>query len=255
VTRTNPEERFSDRVSDYIKYRPGYPAALFDHLVHELGITPDWIVADVGAGTGILSAEWVRRGHQVFGVEPNTPMREAAEELLKGETRYACLDGSAEHVGLPIRSIDLIVAGQAFHWFKPTEARAEFQRILKPGGWVAIIWNDRRPDSTPFLRAYEEILLAHGIDYADVNHRNVSERQLVSWFAPGEMRVATFDNAQRFDWDGLYGRAMSSSYVPDPGHPKHAAFTNALRITFDAHAEHEQVTFDYDTRMYYGRLE
>lgn len=248
----NVTERFSNRVADYIKFRPGYPADLVDFLVHEARLESGASIADVGSGTGIFSELLLRRGFTVYGVEPNREMREAAERLLAAYSAFHSVDGTAEATGLPDACAEMYVAAQAYHWFDAPRARAESKRVLKPGGLAALVWNDRRTEATPFLAAYDELLRSHGTDYVQVNHRNVDASRLEAFFGPGGYREAVFANAQHFDWEGLYGRAMSSSYVPAEGHPKHREFAERLRRLFDSHADHDRVTIEYDTRLYLG---
>ncbi len=246
--------RFSDRVADYIKYRPGYPPEVFDTLAAANHLTPASVIADLGSGTGILTAEFLQRGNTVYAIEPNDTMRAAAESLLARNDRFFSVNGTAEATTLPDASVDLIVAGQAFHWFDVANARRECSRILRPGGIAVLLWNDREVDTTPFLQAYEQLLLEKGTDYAAVDHKNVTPEQLAAYFGNEGYEVQAFDNAQRFDWDGLYGRAMSSSYVPGEGDAGHAAFTEGLRSVYDEHAEAGFVTVRYQTRMYSGSL-
>ena len=150
-------ERFSDRVADYVRYRPSYPPDLLDCLRRNCGLTPHWIIADVGSGTGLLTKIFLENGNRVFAVEPNAAMRAAGEEFLRGFEQLASREGRAEATGLEAHSVDLVAAGQAFHWFDRRRARAEFERILKPSGWVALVWNERLT-STPFLADYEQLL-------------------------------------------------------------------------------------------------
>jgi len=248
------KERFSDRVENYIKYRPGYPDAIIPFLRDEVGLMPTATVADVGAGTGLLARLFLEYGNRVFGVEPNDPMRDAGALLLREYGRYHPVRGTAEATTLKERTVNLVAAGQAFHWFDPVQARAEFQRVLVPEGQVVLIWNDRKTGTTPFLTEYDALLHEEGIDYAQVNHQNVDGARLSAFFGPEPYGAAVFPNRQEFDWDGLYGRAMSSSYVPGEGHPAHGRFTNRLREVFDRYAGDGTVRFEYDTRVYYGRL-
>jgi SAM-dependent methyltransferase len=245
------KQRFSNRVADYVKFRPGYPPELMAFLREEFALDESSVVADVGSGTGILTSALLEVGCTVFAVEPNREMREAAETLLGSHARFRSVDGSAEATTLPDQSIDLVTAAQAFHWFDAPKASNEFIRVLEPGGNVALIWNDRKKD-TPFLRAYEEVLLEHGCDYAQVNHRNVDDERIRAFFGGAGCGRAVFPNAQHFGWDGLYGRALSSSYVPEEGHPKHAAFATALRECFNQHARGDRVAIEYDTRVFFG---
>lgn len=253
MTAQDPTLRFSDRVADYVRSRPGYPDELLTCLRVEWGLGPGTIVADVGSGTGISSAFLLRSGCTVIGVEPNEEMRRAAEEQLGDEPRFRSVAGSAEATGLPDGSVDLVAAGQAFHWFDRGAARAEFARILHPGGVVALFWNSRDAESAPFLRAYEQILRRWGIDYAEVNHRAVDAKVLMPFFGGlGVRRV--FANEQTLDFAGLRGRLLSSSYTPAEGHPDRAPMLRALRSIFDEHQRDGTVRIAYDTELYIGSV-
>ncbi len=250
----SPTQRFSNRVENYIKYRPGYPPAILELFRAKCGLGPAATVADIGSGTGILTRMLLASGNRIFGVEPNREMREAGEHLLAGYPDFTSVAGTAEATTLPDGSIDLITAGQAFHWFDRPKARVEFQRLLKPGGWVALLWNDRNISDRPFFRAYEELLLTYGTDYALVNHKNVDARLLGEFFGPGGYGSASYPNDQTFDFTGLQGRLLSSSYAPDERDPRHGPMLTALQTLFNACQTNGTVTFDYDTTVFYGQL-
>lgn len=254
MSQREPTSRFSDRVDSYVQSRPSYPSAVFELLSTECGLRTGWVVADVGSGTGILSRLFCARGHTVFGVEPNRFMRRAAERYSADTPSFISVTGTAEATTLPADSVDLIAAAQSFHWFDPEPARREFSRILKPQGWVVLIWNDRRKRSTPFLRDYERLLLVHGTDYRQVDHSRIGDERLSIFFAPQGYRSARFDNFQVFDFDGLLGRLLSSSYAPAETDPGYAEMVEALRLMFDTHQVDGRVAFEYDTRVFYGRL-
>jgi len=245
------EHRFSNRVANYIRYRPSYPRELVDLLEREAKLSPEGTIADIGSGTGIFSELLLKAGYQVSGVEPNQPMREAAERLLSGYPRFHSVDGSAQATTLADQSADLIVSAQAYHWFDTPEARAEFRRILKPGGKIALIWNECLLDTTPFLRDYEALLREFGTDYAEIRHDNIGPESLKLVF-PGGYDIHTFPNSQRFDYEGLEGRLLSSSYTPAPGRPGHEPMLAELRRLFDEHRQNGQVSIDYDARVYLG---
>lgn len=245
--------RFGDRVADYLRSRPGYPAELLDVLAQHCGLTPASVVADVGAGTGLLTRLFVDAGNPVFAVEPNREMRIALETMHPPSSTFASVDGCAEATGLPDAAVDIVTAAQAFHWFDRPRARAEFARILQPGGWVVLIWNDRRLDATPFLRGYEDLLVRLCPDYLRVVHRNVDHPALETFYAPCRFDQVVLDNRQTFDWEGLVSRHLSSSFVPNSGAGREVNLT-ALRTLFDATAEDGTVMFEYDTRIFFGRL-
>lgn len=248
-------QRFTGRVEDYARYRPAYPSELLDLLRCECGLAEDTVVADVGSGTGILARLLLENGNRVIAVEPNDAMRRAGESLLSGHGRFESVTGTAEATTLPQSSVDLIMAGQAFHWFDPVAAREEFVRVLKPGGKVALVWNDRRKHGTPFQVAYEKLLDTFATDYAEVEHgRKGSLENIRSFFAPNPVHTETFGNGQTLDYRGLKGRLLSSSYVPREGQPGHRELLEELEHVFRSHQEDGQVTLEYDTRVYYGLL-
>jgi Methylase involved in ubiquinone/menaquinone biosynthesis len=246
-------ERFTSRVEDYAKYRPGYPVEIVELLRRECGLTPDSIIADIGSGTGKSFEMFLANSNVVFGVEPNASMRAVAERLFKDEPRFRSIDGSAESTTLADSSVDLIVAGQAFHWFDLPKTREEWVRILKPSGWAVVMWNGRQLQTTPFLHDYEKLLLEFGTDYQDIRHEK-AEAAIGGFFAPDKFTEASFPNTQVFDFNGLSGRVRSSSYTPEPDNPKFEPMMRELKTIFDKHQKNGSVNFDYQTRVFYGRL-
>ena len=247
----DPTARFSDRVADYVRHRPGYPDEVIRVLRDETGLAPVHVVADVGSGTGLSSRLFLDHGNRVVAVEPNPGMREAAEALLGADPRFRSVAGTAEESTLPTAAVDYAVAGQAFNWFDGPRARAEFRRIVRPGGWVVLLWNARRTDTSPFLRAYEALLHEHGTDYAAVNHENIADDTLLAFFG-GPYTLRTAYNEQVFDHPGLKGRLLSSSYAPNEGHPGHAPMMRALERIFGEHQVDGRVVFEYDTKIYFA---
>jgi SAM-dependent methyltransferase len=250
----DPTARFGNRVADYVATRPGYPPAVLDILRAEAGLTSSAVIADVGSGTGLSSEMFLKNGHTVYGVEPNAEMRAAGEQLLASYPNFHSVAGSAEHTTLPTVSVDLVVAGQAFHWFDPPRARAEFRRVLRPGKSVVLMWNTRRLDASPFLRGYEALLQQFGTDYREVVHTNVDQGKLAAFFGPGGFKAFRFDNVQLFDRDGLRGRLRSSSYTPPPGHPNYEPMVAEVDHLFDTFNDRGRVRFEYDTEVYVGPL-
>ena len=249
----DPKERFSSRVEAYVKARPRYPRAVIDHLHEAVGFDPSWRVVDVGSGTGISSALFLANGNAVTGVEPNAAMRRAAEASLGGFARFTSVAGSAETTTLPDRCANLVVAAQAFHWFDIEQTRRELSRLLRPGGQALLMWNDRKLNGSPFLEAYEQLLIEFGTDYLKVRHNNVSDAQLRAFFG-GKYRSATLPNAQHLDYAGLAARLLSSSYTPARGDARHEPMLLALRALYDRHNEAGRVTIEYRTELFYGAL-
>jgi SAM-dependent methyltransferase len=250
----NSTQRFTDRVADYVRYRPGYPAELIAFLHETCGIPAQARVADIGAGTGISSKLLLDAGHPVIAVEPNDAMRQAADQWLSGTPGYSSVAAPAEQTTLPDASVDLITAAQAFHWFDRDLVRREFARILRPGGLVALFWNIRLLDSSDFLRGYEALLQTYGVDYSAVAERYSDDADMQRWFGSGLRHIGHFHYAQKLDFDSLRGRLLSSSYVPRVGHPNLEPALQALKSLFDATARQGTVDFEHDTRIYVGSL-
>ncbi|HEY1657795.1 MAG TPA: class I SAM-dependent methyltransferase [Candidatus Sulfotelmatobacter sp.] len=250
---SNPTTRFSDRVENYALYRPGYPIEALEALKVECGLKPTDTVADIASGTGLWSRLLLENGNRVYGVEPNTEMRAAGERLLAEFPRFTSVAGTAEATTLPGHSLDFVTAAQAGHWFDRKRTRQEFLRILKPGGWLVLLWNERLTDSSPFLRDYERLLLEYGTDYQDIRHERTTA-EVNQFFDPAPYRELIFDMRQEFDYAGVEGRLLSSSYAPGPGHPKHTAMLAELRRIFDTHAIGGRAAFEYKTRVFFGRL-
>ncbi len=251
----DPRSRFSDRVEDYVKYRPHYSHDVVHALQAACGLTAEHSIADVGCGTGLLAEIFLENGNPVTGIEPNREMRIAGENYLSRYPRFRMVEGTAEFTTLPQASVDFVIAGQAFHWFRPPEARAEFSRIAKPGGWGVLIWHDRDTDSAPFLHAYERFVHKYSTEYEQVTHKYLASYEAMQrFFAPNQTHFIQQHNQQRLDLDGLRGRLLSSSYIPKTGE-RHDAMMKELPQLFSSHAIEGQVVLEYDTKIYYGKLD
>jgi ubiquinone/menaquinone biosynthesis C-methylase UbiE len=246
--------RFSDRANDYVKYRPHYSPEVVRALQQACGLSPGHVVADVGCGPGLLAEMLLENGNRVIGVEPNLEMRAAGEQYMARYANFSMINGSAENTTLADQSMDFVVAGQAFHWFRPEETRAEFVRILKPGGWTVLVWHDRDTQATPFLKAYDDFLRTHSVDYQQVNHKTVASPEVIThFFAPNPVQLISQQTRQRFDFDGLRGRLLSSSYVPKEGAAAETMLQQ-LPALFSKHAKDGQVIMEYETKIYCGHL-
>lgn len=248
------KERFSDRVEQYVKYRPSYSDEVIQYLYRTIGFRPESTIADIGAGTGIFTRLLLEQGSKVIAVEPNPDMRKAAADLLNGNPSFREASGSAEETGLEDNSVEFIVCAQSFHWFDRAAAKAEFHRILKPGGKAVLIWNSRITTGTPFLEGYDRLLRTYGIDYEKVAHKNITGDALAPFFKDGAFHKATFPLSQLLNYEQLQGRMTSSSYVPLPGHPNYAPLMEELRQLFDAVQEDGLISFDYETEIYWGEV-
>jgi len=249
----NSTTRFSNRVEDYVKYRPAYPVEVITYLQDTCNIAPGNVIADIGAGTGISAKLFLEQGYTVIAVEPNKEMREKAIELLHEFDRFSATDGTAENTLLADKSMDMLIAAQAFHWFNKTTIKPEWKRILKPGGYVALIWNERLTAS-PFEKDYDEFIKRHAIDYVQVDHRNIDLQSIREFFAPNECTLKIFSNYQDFDFTGLKGRLLSSSYMPQVNDAGYPAMIADLQALFDRYAVNNTIRIMYDTKLYTGQL-
>ncbi len=246
-------QRFSNRVDNYVKYRPGYPEAIIDYLQSEYNIHPDALIADIGSGTGISSRLFLEKGYTVFGVEPNHDMALKSIEQLASFDKFSVSPGTAENTGLSDHSMDVIVAAQAFHWFNNDQALKEMRRILHPTGLVVLLWNERLAD-TPFGTDYDELIIRHGIDYVQVQHRQIDTESIRHFFAPNPFVLKTFPNYQDLNFEGLKGRLLSSSYMPTPQDKGYNSMISDLQELYTQYKINDLVRIDYETKMYIGSL-
>jgi SAM-dependent methyltransferase len=245
----DPTRRFTGLADIYARHRPGYPVAALAYIVQHCELRPDSLLVDVGCGTGISTRQFAQLGFRVFGIEPNADMRRQAEAVTMPPGAVAPIfrDGTAEATGLADASADLVLAAQAFHWFVADAALREFHRILKPGGWAALVWNERN-ESDPFTGAYGEVVRSHcqAAEIEGSRQRSGEPLLLSPYFQRGERAV--FSHEQVVDEDGLMGRAMSVSYAPrEPEHA--AAFQAALRDVFARFQQAGQVVMRYQTTV------
>ena len=249
----DPKKRFSDRVAAYVKYRPDYPIEIVEFLNSELGFSSSNVVADIGSGTGKSSKIFLDNGNPLYAVEPNENMQAAAIEIFGSYSNFHPINGTAEQTGLAVDSVDVIVAGQAFHWFDVPKTINEFRRILRQDGYVLLMWN-KRDDEYPFMYAYNEFIKKFSSDYEKISLRRVDDATYSKLFNSDGYQLKTFPNSQSFDFDGLMGRYQSSSYAFKKGHPKYENVLEDLKVIFEKHAVDGMVELNYVTEVYYGRV-
>lgn len=248
-----PTSRFSNRVKNYLKYRPHYPVEIIEYLKNENILKNDSVIADIGSGTGFSSELFLENGNTVYGVEPNNEMREAGENYLSKYENFTSVDGTAENTTLGENSTDIITAGQAFHWFDIAKTKKEFKRILKTNGYVVLFWNLRRSGDPGLSIDYEELLDEFGTDYKEVGHRNISKKDYEKYF-DGKYTLKNFNNRQLLDYDGFKGRLLSSSYAPDEKHPNYLPMLDKLKEIFDKNQKNGKVEIKYITEIYCGKV-
>lgn len=243
--------RFSDRVSDYVKYRPNYPIEIIRKLGDTVGLDSNFVIADIGSGTGLSSQRFVQAGNLVYGVEPNLEMRQASEVIFTDNKKFMAINGTAEKTTLEDHSIDLIFCGQAYHWFDFDKAREEFNRILKPRGAIVLAWNERsREDS--LQQDYERLLRNLVPEYSKVTQKNIDVDNIKDFLTPKTLHIISLENQQVFDLVELKGRLMSSSYSPKESDENFKEVMDALEVLFNRYQQNGKVFFNYDTLLYVG---
>jgi len=247
-------ERFTDKAETYEKYRPPYPREMLDVLRREIGLTPEWKIADIGSGTGMSSKLFIENRNRVFCVEPNDAMREKAEARYRGFPNFSSVNGTAERTGMADGSVDMVISGQAFHWFDIPKARAEFARILRDPGHVVLFWNERLTERTPFLRGYEEFITRFCPEYKNVTQKNLVASDFMALYGNGDYRTYRLETSQSFDFDGLLGRLLTSSYSLTPSDPAYPEMTEALRGLFESNRREGRVLMEYETNIYAGKI-
>lgn len=248
----NPTKRFSNRVENYVKYRPHYPKDMIDFLKNECGLNRKTKIADIGSGTGISSELFLENGNEVFAVEPNNEMRNAAEKIFSALKNFISIDGTAEETTLQSNSIDMIISGQAFHWFDRRKCKTEFKRILKKNGFVVLMWNEKT-HSNNFMNSYYDLLKTYGTDYEKVNHELVTDGTIEEFYLPDEVKIKIFNYQHSLDYEGLEGRLLSSSYIPLEGE-NYNAMIGDLKKFFSENNTNGKVNMEYETHVYYGHL-
>ncbi len=247
----NSTTRFSDRVTDYIRYRPQYPLEMIEQLEQIVGLTPVFTIADIGSGTGLSAQRFVEAGNLVYGVEPNFEMREASRTFFQGNRNFKAIDGTAEQTTLVTKSIDLIFCGQAYHWFDFEQTKLEFDRILKPNGAIVLAWNERCT-TDPLQQEYEQMMRDLIPEYHKVTQKNIDTANITAFLAPRAVEIVSLTNQQIFNLEELKGRLLSSSYAPKEGDERYVEVMQALEQIFEKYQEDGTVVFRYDTKLYIG---
>jgi len=249
-----PTERFSGRVEAYRRYRSAYSREIIPVLQERCALTSDSIVADIGAGTGMLAELFLENGNRVFAVEPNTDMRAACEELVERYPRLTCVDGTAENTGLSDQSIDFVTVGRAIHWFDQDKCRYEFARILRDGGWILLAGQGPHQRTEPVARDFRTILENHCIDFARLRQRYDIEAAVRRLFAGGDFQEAEFHDTEEMTYEDLEGFMLSLSVTPQPDYPGFPAMQRALHEYFARHESGGKLRMPTTCKIHFGHL-
>ena len=253
---TDSKERFSGRAGRYAQYRPGYPAEAVDWIISQTGIEPGAMAADIGSGTGKFTRLLLERGYRVQAVEPNQNMREAAEQELSGHPGFTSLPFSAEETGIAGGSVDLITSAQAFHWFDREKCKAEWKRILKPGGMAVLVWNARSDEygqDSGLMAEYGAAIKKWSVNYPFTQQDNMTPAVYAAFFGGG-YEEKHFHWRQPYTYDELLGFSLSKSYAPLPGHEHYEPLAEALKDIMERYGEGGVVYLQYQTEVILGRL-
>jgi SAM-dependent methyltransferase len=248
--------RFDKRAAAYSKYRPSYPKEILSILESEIGLSHTAKIADIGSGTGLLSRLFLQNGNTVYAVEPDDEMRSYAELTLSTFPGFVSIVGRAESTGLEEASVDLITVGQALHWFDPGPTLREFARILKMSGHLCVLYNDRNI-SDPFMRDYEDVVQSHARDRAEVldvwRAEPWKEDNLSAFFHERKYRRFNLQNEQFLDLEGLLGRMLSASYMPNfSDETRFNALKTDVSKLFETWQKEGRVRLLYDTQISLG---
>ena len=250
LSGSNPTGRFTGLSDLYAQYRPNYPTDAIDFIIGHCDLQAGSLVVDVGCGTGISSRLFAERAVNVIGIEPNAEMRASGqrETSPRGMPQPVYRDGTAEATGLDDGVADAVLAAQAFHWFEVQPALQEFHRILKPEGWVVLMWNER-DQRDEVTAAYGAVIRAFPNAAGIEGSRGQAGSALLESTLFEKAQRLAFINKQPLDEAGLLGRAFSASYAPkDPSGVEKA--TAALREVFRRFQKDGQVTLVYETSVY-----
>jgi len=263
-SKLNPSTRFSTRADNYCKYRPRYPLKILSYLKNEHNLTSSNTIADIGSGTGFLSKIFLDNGNDVYGVEPNDEMRHKGEQFLKEYDKFHSISGKAEFTTLKKHSIDLVVIGQAYHWFNPNISKMELIRILKKSSFdrltnCVLVWNTRKTDDN-FNQNLEQVMKTFSIDYAEVKNNLNRVRSLFGvsskfiFFNDIVFKRKVFSNHQLLSFEGLLGRICSSSYMIDEEHRKYNELKDEVFNLFNSYQKNNFVTIKYDLEVFTGLI-
>ncbi len=253
--KIDSKERFSNRVNDYRKYRPDYPAGLIDVIKEICRLK----YREYGRGYRFRHRNYDRAIAPALpvGVCCRTEAKKCEmrqKEQFHNNPKFVSVNGSAEETTLSSTRIDLIISAQAFHWFDRSLSKREFKRILKPNGWVVLVWNTRVIDGDSFHIELEEFLRRETPEYGKIHHKNIDRKTLCEFFSQKEIVSKTLPNHQILDWEGMKGRFLSASYIPAPGQPGHEFIVDGLKKIFLKHQSNGTVTLKYVTEMYASRF-
>ncbi|MGC1872540.1 MAG: class I SAM-dependent methyltransferase [Acidobacteriaceae bacterium] len=248
--------RFADRATVYHRYRSKFPPELLDVLRERCGLQAHSVIADVGAGTGMLAELFLANGNRTFAVEPNAEMLALCRRLCEPYPNLTCVQASAEATTLPDASVDIVAVGRALHWFDLPAAKREFQRVLVPGGWLAVMGNIWERETGDFAKEYDSAVLKHARDLSTAKDRYTifEPARLQDFLALAKMEAVTLSRTRKVTLEELIGRTVSISYAPLPDQPGYPAMCDELTAIFYRHQQNSTVEVAEDWSVCCGQI-
>lgn len=244
---------YSSKAEKYARYRWDYAPEAIATILTTTGLAPDAVIADIGAGTGILTKHFLDYARHVYAVELNPEMRQIAEQTLGTHPAFHNLDASAEATTLSDQSVDLITVAQAIHWFEPTATKREFSRILKPGGWLAILRNygvDLELDNALKPAMSKDF----GVRFASAVIQPGKDTPVSFYYGGDHVPKQLFPFTNRQTWEEFLGSNLSASYTPDEDHPQYPRFEQALHDIFTRFSVNGSIATRGVTELYLGHI-
>jgi len=246
--------KFSSKAEIYAKYRWDYDPKAIASLCQIAGINHNSVVADIGSGTGMLTAHFVNNVSKIYAIEPNAEMRAIALKNLAQYPAFVSIDALADSTTLPDNSVDLIVVGRAIHWFNAETTKPEFLRILKPNGWLAtcrVTHEDLELlEALKILRKTES-----GWNVAQDKSKILENNDLESYYFNNNYQTIKQHSVIQEDWQQFLGRMLSHSPAPNSNNPLFPKFEAAAKKIFQSYSKAGILEIKIATEIKLGKIQ
>ena len=242
---------FENKASKYSEGRPSYAPEVINKILNDI-LSTNGIVADIGSGTGVLTSEFIKKGYEIYAVEPNSDMRRKAEQKLSIYSNFHSVDASAENTGLNDKSVSLIIVASAFHWFDAIKFKQECMRVLRDNGVVCIIFNVRVYDE--FTKKQCKICKKYCDGFESLTHGYDKTINLIDDFYVGNYAVYEYDFPLEYTKQKFISRCLSSSYAPLPDSKNYEAYICEIKALLDETFKEEILNIANKTMMFVGKV-
>ena len=249
------EDKFNHLADIYEKYRPSYPQKYVEDIIEKCHLNFESLVADIGAGTGILTRQLLHNNLKVVGVEPNPDMRKVLKKLETNKN-FRAIEGTAEHTNIENNNIDLVVVAQAFHWFDKEKFKEECKRILKPNGSVWILWN-QLDENEEIVKEQKRIDDQYTNRFQEVNgilSATKKEEKIQGFFKDNRYETKVVDNPLENNKERFIGSNLSKSYSLKKEDTNYNNYIKAFGEVFDKYSENGMVIIPNKTYGYLGKV-